>query len=86
MEATVIKRSISMDGRRTSVSLEDQFWTAVKEIARLKGITLTELFRQIEAGRKDGNLSSEIRLFVLRYYIARVPRRANSRAGAVPFS
>ena len=76
METTVIKRSINVEGRRSSVSLEDEFWTAVKEIARLKGITMTKLVRQIETGRKDGdNLSSAIRLFVLRYYMAPAPIR-----------
>jgi predicted DNA-binding ribbon-helix-helix protein len=65
MKSTVIKRSIIVGGHKTSVSLEDAFWNALKEIAGGRKVTLSELVAVIDAGRQHANLSSAIRLFVL---------------------
>ena len=62
------KHSIVLAGHRTSVSLEDEFWGSLRTIARGRGETLSSLLIKIDAGRKSANLSSAIRLFVLRYY------------------
>lgn len=67
MESRITKRSIVIAGRKTSLSLEDEFWRAFKEIASARETTLTELAGSIDSGRA-GNLSSAIRLFVLAYY------------------
>jgi predicted DNA-binding ribbon-helix-helix protein len=48
--------------------LEDEFWKAVKEIARERDLTVSQLVGKIESDREYGNLSSAIRLFVLRFY------------------
>jgi predicted DNA-binding ribbon-helix-helix protein len=64
----VLKRSIMIDGHRTSVSLEDEFWTAMKSIANRRDVTLTDLIESIDRKRGDGNLSSAIRVFVLAHY------------------
>jgi predicted DNA-binding ribbon-helix-helix protein len=64
----VVKRTITIGGRKTGVSLEDKFWEAFKEIAMERGMTLVHLATSIEAQRRRGNLSSAIRLFVLRHY------------------
>ena len=45
MKSAVTKRSIQLDGRRTSVSLEDAFWTALKEIAHFQGVTVQPMIR-----------------------------------------
>ena len=68
MKSSVRKRSIFSAGYKTSVSLEDEFWNSLKEIASERGMTLGELVRTIDANRKHANLSSAIRLFVLRVY------------------
>jgi len=68
MKSPVVKRSIVVAGHKTSVSLEDAFWTGLKEIAQARGMTLSELVATIDTGRKHGNLSSAIRLFVLDHY------------------
>ena len=68
MKSLVVKRSIFLAGRKTSVSLEDEFWTALKEIAGNRHVTLSELFSGIDKQRQHGNLSSALRLFVLEYY------------------
>jgi predicted DNA-binding ribbon-helix-helix protein len=67
-KSRVIKRSIVLDGHKTSVSLEDEFWTALKEIAAERDETVSGLVEAIDAARENTNLSSAIRLFVLVFY------------------
>jgi len=66
-ESSVVKRSIVINGHKTSVSLEDAFWTDLKTIAHAQQVTLSELVTKIDGTREHGNLSSAIRLFVLRH-------------------
>ncbi|MBV9557214.1 MAG: ribbon-helix-helix domain-containing protein [Pseudolabrys sp.] len=68
MKSPVVKRSIVIAGHKTSVSLEDEFWRALKEIATTRDMTLSEMVGSIDTGRRRGNLSSAIRLFVLDHY------------------
>ena len=68
MTSPVVKRSIVVAGHKTSVSLEQEFWTAMKEISDIRQTTLSELVGDIDRNRNDGNLSSAIRLFVLDYF------------------
>jgi predicted DNA-binding ribbon-helix-helix protein len=68
MKSPVIKRSIIVAGYKTSVSLEDAFWKGLREIARSRGMILSEIVAMIDSERQHGNLSSAIRLFVLGYY------------------
>lgn len=62
----IVKHSIAIAGHRTSVSLEEAFWQALKHIAASRGISLAALVAEIDAGRGDANLSSAIRVFVLK--------------------
>jgi len=68
MKSPVVKRSIVIAGHKTSVSLEDAFWEALKEIATSRRLTLSDLVATIDSARTQGNLSSAIRLFVLDHY------------------
>jgi predicted DNA-binding ribbon-helix-helix protein len=68
MKSPVVKRSIVVAGHKTSVSLEDAFWKALKEIADERGLTLSDLVSTIDTDRRQGNLSSAIRLFVLDHF------------------
>lgn len=68
MTSPVIKRSIVIAGHKTSVSLEDAFWQALKEIARDRDMTLTELVAAVDTVRREGSLSSALRVFVLDHY------------------
>ncbi len=68
MKSLIVKRSIVVAGRKTSVSLEDAFWKTFKEIADQQRATISELASAIDAGRRHSNLSSAIRLYVLGYY------------------
>ena len=68
MKSRVIKRSIFVDGHKTSVTLEDEFWTALKEIATTENVGISQLISMIDSQRQNNNLSSAIRVYVLRYY------------------
>lgn len=68
MKSQVVKRSIVIEGHKTSVSLEDEFWSSLKEIAAERRETLSDIVSKIDGGRNHGNLSSAIRLFVLNHY------------------
>ena len=68
MKTAIIKRSIILAGQKTSVSLEDAFWNALKEIACRKDLSLSALVTAIDANGEHANLSSAVRLFVLGSY------------------
>ena len=67
-KSLVVKRSIVVGGHKTSVSLEDEFWAALKKIAVRHRVTLSDLIGSIDSQRQHGNLSSAVRLFVLNHY------------------
>jgi len=81
MKSQVVKRSIVVAGHKTSVSLEDAFWKALKEIAAGRHMTLSEMVAEIDSKREHGNLSSAIRLFVLHFYQSLGPRQAGGHHG-----
>ena len=66
----IIKRSVVIAGHATSVSLETEFWGVLREIAATKGISIAALILQIDKNlvrSKRYNLSSAIRIFILKY-------------------
>jgi predicted DNA-binding ribbon-helix-helix protein len=69
---SVNKRSIIIAGRKTSVSLEDEFWDGLKEIAAARNIRPADLASEVDSKRRHANLSSAIRLFVLDFYQAQI--------------
>jgi predicted DNA-binding ribbon-helix-helix protein len=83
MKSPVVKRSIVIAGHKTSVSLEDAFWTGLKEIASGRDLTLSETVAAIDSGRVHGNLSSAIRLFVLDHYRTMIGSAAGTRSSHV---
>jgi predicted DNA-binding ribbon-helix-helix protein len=62
------KRSITIKDHKTSVSLENEFWDCLREIAVERGVSLGALVAAIDANRQHANLSSAIRIFVLQFY------------------
>ena len=69
MTGRPVKRSLTLRGHRTSVSLEDEFWIAFREIAKEKGRAINDLAAEIDATRDvETGLASAIRVFVLRRY------------------
>jgi predicted DNA-binding ribbon-helix-helix protein len=73
MRSQKLKRSVVLAGHKTSVSLEDAFWVALKEIAGEYRMTVADLIAAIDAKRQQANLSSAIRLFVLGFYRSQLP-------------
>ena len=74
-QSLVVKRSIVVDHHKTSVSLEDDFWNALREIAHGRGETFSQLVGSIDANRQTANLSSAIRMYVLWYYMDQSARQ-----------
>ena len=64
-DGRMAKHSLVIAGHRTSISLEDAFWRALKEIAAGRGQSLASLVAEIDSTRGEANLSSAIRVFVL---------------------
>jgi predicted DNA-binding ribbon-helix-helix protein len=82
MKSSIIKRSVIVAGHKTSVSLEDAFWQAFKEIAHHSNVNISDLVGNIDTQRSEGNLSSTIRLFVLTHFRSRLADDQR-RAGVV---
>ncbi len=61
------KRSVTIAGHRTSVTLEEPFWQSLHEIAEAQGKSVNALIAEIDTDQ-SGNLSSALRVFILGYY------------------
>ncbi len=68
MKSKVAQRGVVVAGHKTTVSLEPEFWNGLREIARGRDMTLSDLVAAIDSERRHCNLSSAIRLFVLDFY------------------
>jgi predicted DNA-binding ribbon-helix-helix protein len=84
MKSAILKHSVIFGGRKTTVSLEDAFWKALRDIAQRWHMRRSELIEEINANRKEGNLSSAIRLFVFEVYKDRIePPQQKPKGGAL---
>jgi predicted DNA-binding ribbon-helix-helix protein len=63
-----VKRSFTIAGHRTSISIEAPFWDALKAAAQREAVPLAQLVARIDAGRGGAGLSSAVRVWVLDYY------------------
>ncbi|MEZ5815964.1 MAG: ribbon-helix-helix domain-containing protein [Hyphomicrobiaceae bacterium] len=64
-----VKRSFTIGGHRTSISLEAPFWEALRDISKREKRSLAQLVQQVDAQRDDdGGLSSSVRIWILRYF------------------
>jgi predicted DNA-binding ribbon-helix-helix protein len=85
MPSSVIKHSIVIAGHKTSVSLEVCFWNGLKEIARHRDLSLSNLVSTVETERDNANLSSALRVFVFQHFCegqAKGHVQADARHGA----
>ncbi len=69
----IVKRSLTVAGHRTSISLEAPFWEALQELSAQRNVSASALVAELDGTRQGTNLSSAIRMFVL----------AEARAGAL---
>jgi predicted DNA-binding ribbon-helix-helix protein len=67
MPRSLPKRSVTIAGHATSLSLEEAFWRDLRSVARQRGISLNALIAQVDA-KRHGNLSSALRVFILDCY------------------
>ena len=70
--------SVIIMGHATSLSLEDEFWQALKHIAQKQRISVSKLIQQIDADRNQKNLSSAIRIFILNTLIQEIIQNKQS--------
>jgi predicted DNA-binding ribbon-helix-helix protein len=63
-----VKRSFTISGHRTSISLEKQFWDALKAIAAEEGASVASLIGRVDKTRGEGGLSSAVRVWILQHY------------------
>ena len=63
-----VKRSFTIEGHRTSISLEAAFWEALKDVAKIKHMPVAQLVQAIDRDRGQGGLSSAVRIWLLNYF------------------
>lgn len=81
MKSPIVKRSVVIHGHKTSVSLEQPFWDAFRDLAESERISTSALLRKVETEREHANLSSAIRVFVLRRMREMADARTQHRDG-----
>jgi predicted DNA-binding ribbon-helix-helix protein len=68
MNSPVVKRSIVVAGAKTSITLEQEFWAGLREIAGRRNMRLSAIMSEIDRERQQSNLSSATRVYVLRFF------------------
>ena len=63
-----VKRSFTIGGHRTSISLEAPFWEALKEIAARTNTPIARIVQDVDSRRNGEGLSSAVRIWILDYY------------------
>jgi predicted DNA-binding ribbon-helix-helix protein len=81
MKSASSKRSVVIGGHKTSVSLEEPFWQAIREITAARSTTVAALLNEIDRNRRQANLSSAVRVYVLQQVRDRATAAAERRAG-----
>jgi predicted DNA-binding ribbon-helix-helix protein len=86
MKSAIVKRSVIIDGHKTSVSLEADFWVGLRDIAESRGVAVSSLLHAIDTGRDNANLSSSIRVYVFEYFrslaLGELPRHDGGRVSS----
>jgi predicted DNA-binding ribbon-helix-helix protein len=67
--ANQIKKSLILSGHKTSVALENDFWTALEMIAKNKSISTDSIIQTIDKKERNGSLASALRVFILNSFI-----------------
>lgn len=80
--SALVSRNITVLGKRTSIRLETQMWTAIKEIAEREHCSVHELCSLIAMRRKAGlSLTASIRIFLMLYFKAACTEEGHAKAG-----
>jgi predicted DNA-binding ribbon-helix-helix protein len=75
----MVKHSVVVSGHKTSISLEDEFWESLREIAKGRSVLVSQLVTAIDEEQNSTNLSSAVRLFILRHYRGQLKSLADVR-------
>jgi len=82
LKSKITKRSVTIAGRKTSVSLEEEFWVGLKEVAAARNMGLFALVTAIRGERENLNLSSALRLAVLDFYRDQIEQHRRRESAA----
>ncbi len=81
-QSTLVSRNVTVLGRRTSVRLEPEMWTALREIARRESCKIHDVCSLIQMRKNpDTSLTAAIRVFLMLYYRAASTEEGHTRAG-----
>ncbi len=72
----LINRNITVNGHRTSIRLEPEFWSGLADIAQLEDLSMDELCGQVDRGAGDLSRTAAIRVFIASYMVRRAERFA----------
>ena len=72
MNSSFVKRSVTIEGHKVGIRIEDLFWISLEEIAKAQATSTSKLVALIDAGRDGANLSSAIRVFVIDHLAERI--------------
>lgn len=79
MKHRLISRNVTIDGRRTSIRLEEEMWAAFDEICHREGLTAHALCSLIEKKRLNSNRTSAVRAYIVLYYRLAAGTRTTKR-------
>lgn len=77
-----VKRSFTIEGHRTSISLEAAFWDALKDVAKSQRMPVAQLVQEIDRARGNGGLSSAVRIWLLDHFRASGSPGSDDRGSA----
>jgi predicted DNA-binding ribbon-helix-helix protein len=84
MKSAIIKRSVVINGHKTSVSLEQPFWDIARSLAEAERVTVSALLRRVDETRSHANLSSAVRVYVLQQVRAQAERAVKAPPAPAP--
>lgn len=79
--STLVNKNITIDGRRTSVRLEQLMWDALNEIARRERLTVHEVCEKVDGSRSESSLTAGIRVYIVSYYRAASTEDGHAASG-----
>lgn len=80
-DSTLVSRNIVVEGRRTSVRLEQEMWDAIREIAVREGVSIHDICTMVDAERRESSLTAGLRVFIMSYFRTAATETGHIRAG-----
>ncbi len=80
-DSTLVSRNIVVEGRRTSVRLEQEMWDAIREIAVREGVSIHDICSMVDAERRESSLTAGLRVFIMSYFRTAATESGHVQAG-----